>query len=190
MADREDLERLVRSNPGQATLEEYELFLNTIRTCAPCNLLVFGVGRDSPLWIEANEGGRTDFLEHEPEWVRETRRRIPGIRIHQVGYRTRRTQWKKLLHRRDLLFMEDLPNRVLSRRWDVIFVDSPQGHRRKQPGRMKSIYTASVLARRSGDAHVLVHDCDRRVERAYADAYLGGDHLVRQVATLRHYRFS
>ena len=72
--------------------------------------------------------------------------------------------------------------------WKVIFVDSPQGGSSKRPGRMKSIYTASVLARRSTDVHVLVHDSTRPVEAAYSDRYLGPERLVEQVDGLRHYR--
>jgi len=53
---------------------------------------------------------------------------------------------------------------------------------------MKSIYTASVLARRSTDVDVLVHDCDRPVESTYAARYLGPERLVEQIDSLRHYR--
>lgn len=185
-ADR-DLRALVDDNPGQGTLAEYRHFRNTIRNRAPCNLLVFGVGKDSRFWLEANVGGTTVFVEHEAEWIRMTRENVPGVDVVQVSYDTRRTQWKALLERRDVLFMEDLPNRILSTDWDVIFVDSPQGGSSKRPGRMKSIYTASVLARRSTDVHVLVHDCDRPVEATYADRYLGPERLVTQVDRLRHY---
>lgn len=182
-----DLRELVEANPGQGSFEEYRHLRNTIRGVAPCNLLVFGVGRDSGYWIEANAGGRTVFVEHEPAWIRATREHLPGVDVVQVAYDTRRTQWKALMERRDRLFMEDLPNRILSTNWDVIFVDSPQGGSRKRPGRMKSIYTASVLARRSTDVHVLVHDCHRKVEAAYARRYLGPERLVEQVDGLRHY---
>lgn len=184
----DDLRELVESNPGQATFDEYRLLRDTIRAAAPCNLLVFGVGKDSNFWLEANEGGTTVFIEHEPEWIRMTREFVPGIDIVQVSYDTRRPQWKSLMERRDRLFMTDLPNRVLDENWDVLFVDSPQGGSRKRPGRMKSIYTASVLARRSTDVSVLVHDCHRPVEAAYADRYLGPERTVEQVDSLRHFR--
>jgi glucuronoxylan 4-O-methyltransferase len=185
--DDDDLRELVSSNPGQGSVDEYRALRETIRSRAPCNLLVFGVGKDSRFWLEANAGGRTVFVEHEPAWIARTREVLPGIVIHQVGYGTRRTQWKRLLDRQDRLFMEDLPNSVLACDWDVIFVDSPQGGSRKRPGRMMSIYTAGVLARRSTDVDVLVHDCDRDVERAYSDRFLGPECLVRQIDTLRHF---
>lgn len=183
----EDLRQLVAENPGQGSFEEYKHLRDTIKAHAPCELLIFGVGKDSKLWVDANPGGNTVFVEHEPEWINKTREQIPGVVIHQVTYATRRPQWKKLLHRQDKLFMEDLPNEVLANNWDVIFVDSPQGGTKKRPGRMKSIYTASVLAKRSTDVQVLVHDCNRQVERVYSDTYLGPERMVTQIRTLRHY---
>ena len=181
------LREFVEENQGQGSYEEYRYIHDLIAARCPCSLLVFGVGKDSILWIEANSGGRTAFIEHEPEWIAETYRRLPGAEIHQVVYGTRRPQWKRLLERRDLLFMEDLNNDVLATAWDIIFVDSPQGGHKGRPGRMKSIYTASVLARRSPQVDVLLHDCDREVERAYGDRYFGPHLLVRQIRTLRHY---
>ena len=182
------LQTLVDSNPGQGTLAEYAMLDRAIRSAAPCRLLVFGVGKDSAYWLAANADGQTVFVEHEPAWIAMTRELLPGVDVVQVSYDTRRTQWKALLERRDLLFMEDLPDRILAEDWDVIFVDSPQGGSRKRPGRMKSVYTASVLARRSTDVHVLVHDCDRPVEAAYSDRYFGPERLVEQVDGMRHYR--
>lgn len=185
--DDEDLRELVRSNPGQGSFEEYQYLRELIRRKAPCNLLVFGVGRDSKFWLDANPGGRTEFVEHEPEWIQRTREALPGVTVHQVTYDTVRTQWRRLLRRQDRLFMEDLPNTVLATAWDVIFVDSPQGGSRRRPGRMKSIYTAAVLARRGTDVDVLVHDCDRPVEQAYSDRFLGPERMQRQIRTLRHF---
>ena len=84
--------------------------------------------------------------------------------------------------------MDDLPDEVLSLAWDVILVDAPQGFRHSTPGRMKSIYTAAVLGRRATDVEVLVHDCDRTVERVYSDRFLGPDRMLSQIDRLRHYR--
>ncbi|MFW6200769.1 MAG: hypothetical protein ACOC8K_09350 [Gemmatimonadota bacterium] len=189
MIERDDLEKLVRRNPGQGTVDEYARIVEVVRKRVPGKVLVFGVGRDSEIWIRANEGGETVFLENEAEWIRMAREKNPGARIHQVEYDTRRFLWRWYLHREERLFMNDLPGEVLHTDWDVIFVDSPQGQSWKRPGRMKSIYTAGRLARTSaGEVDVLIHDCDRTVERVYSDTYLGDRYLVARVDRLRHYR--
>jgi hypothetical protein len=84
----------------------------------------------------------------------------------------------------------DLPVEVGSRRWDVILVDGPTGHKDGQPGRMKSIYAASTLVAPGGC--VFVHDCERPAEQAFASRYLGDDRLYIEAkgrAMLRGYAF-
>lgn len=184
----DDLRELVANNPGQGTFEEYRLLRTRLRAKAPGTVLIFGTGRDSRYWIEANAGGRTVFLEHESEWIGIAREKTPGIEIVQVSYDTKRTQWKKLIDRRDRLFMYGLPDWILAENWDLILVDSPQGGSSARPGRMQSIYTASVLARRSTDVDVLVHDCHRPVEATYADRFLGAERMVEQAGSMRYYR--
>lgn len=183
----DDLRELVRHNSGQGTFEEYAYLLDTIRAHAPAKLLIFGVGKDSVLWHRANAGGRTVFVEHEAEWLARTREQIPDGELVQVRYGFKRWQWRFLLPVPALLFMKDLPASIVNESWDIIFVDSPQGGNWKRPGRMTSLYTASVLARRPGKTELLAHDCDRRVEQAYCDRYLGAQKLQKQVRTLRHY---
>jgi uncharacterized protein (TIGR01627 family) len=183
------LRTLVAGNPGQGTFEEYRYLREVIRAKAPCRLLVFGVGKDSALWIAANEGGTTEFVEHEREWIAATRDAVPGVVVHEVHYETRRKHWKKALDRPEALLMTDLPKPVLDGPWDILYVDSPQGGNDRRPGRMKSIYTAARIAERCpADVDVLLHDCDREVERVYGDRFLGAERLVEQVGRTRHYR--
>ncbi len=179
---------LVESNPGQASFEEYQLVHELISAKAPCNVLVFGVGRDTALWLGANAGGHTVFLENVSKWAAYARAHMPGIVVHDVRYRTLRALWQ--LHRRTgrLLYMRDLPPDIQSTQWDVVLVDSPKGNHWYRPGRMKSIYTASVLGRRGG-VDVLVHDCDRPVERQASDQFLSAYELVSELRRMRHYRF-
>lgn len=183
----EAIRALVRDNPGQATYEEYKLVHEVVTARAPCNVLIFGVGRDSTLWMDANGGGRTVFLEDVAEWAAFARREVPGITVHDVRYGTLRVLWHVLKHFEKRLWMDDLPEDIEETRWDVILVDAPRGTRWYRPGRMKSIYTASVLARRSG-GDVFVHDCHRSVERQASDRFLGGQRLVAQAGSMRHYR--
>lgn len=191
----EAIRALVRENPGQATYEEYKLVYDVLVERAPCNLLVFGVGRDSSLWLDANEGGRSVFLEDVAEWAAFARDAVPGIEVYDVRYGTLRVLWPVLKHFEERLGMDELPADIGEVDWGVILVDAPRGTRWYRPGRMKSIYMASVLGGRegatdesSGGADVFVHDCHRRVEREASDRFLGADRLVAQAGSMRHYR--
>lgn len=191
----EEIRELVRANPGQATYEEYKLVFDVVTRRAPCNFLIFGVGRDSTLWVGANPGGRTAFLEDVADWASLARETVPGIEVHDVRYGTLRALWPIYRHFEDRLWMDELPGDVETTAWDIVLVDAPRGTRWYRPGRMKSIYTAAVLGRRrgagepvDGRADVFVHDCHRRVEREAADRYLGTDRLVAEAGSMRHYR--
>lgn len=181
---------LVASNPGQATVEEYTIVYRVLAARVPCRMLVFGVGRDTPLWLDVNRGGTTVFLENVKQWADFSRQASPEATVYDVSYGwTRRFMWPLLKRMSpDALLMRDLPPDVLETPWDVILVDAPRGTNWKAPGRMKSVYTASVLAAKSG-ADVFVHDCHRAVERETADHFLGPKRFVAQAGSMRHYRF-
>jgi hypothetical protein len=82
-----------------------------------------------------------------------------------------------------------LTNDVEREEWDIILVDAPAGDGDETTGRMKSIFLASRLIRRSGD--VFVHDCDREVEDVYCNKFLRKENLKMEyrdpVGLLRHY---
>lgn len=182
---------LVAKNPGQATVEEYSLVYRTLAQKVPCRLLVFGVGRDTPLWLDVNRGGITVFLEDVKKWADFAREASPGSTVYCVKYGlTRRFMWP-LLKRlpADRLQLRGLPEEVRNTDWDVILVDAPRGTNWKSPGRMKSVYTAAVLAAKSC-ADVFVHDCHRKVERECADLFLCPSRFVAQAGSMRHYRFT
>lgn len=181
---------LVASNPGQATVEEYTLVYRTLAQKVPCKLLVFGVGRDTPLWLDVNRGGTTVFLENVKRWADFSRQASPEATVYDVDYGwTRRFMWPLLKRMSpDALMMRDLPRDVRDTAWDVILVDAPRGTNWKAPGRMKSVYTAAALAAKSG-ADVFVHDCHRAVERDCTDHFLGPARFVAQAGSMRHYRF-
>lgn len=178
---------LVERNPDQCSVVEYTQILGAIRERAPCRVLVFGAGRDTPIWTDANRGGTTVFLESIPKWIEHTRTEVPDAEVVRVDYDTRRFQWRWLLGRPERLMM-DLPAEIRETAWDVVFVDAPKGKSWRSPGRMQSIYTASVLAKPAG-GDVIVHDCNRMVERTYCDVHLADADLVAAVGNLRHYRY-
>jgi glucuronoxylan 4-O-methyltransferase len=81
-----------------------------------------------------------------------------------------------------------LPAGLAETAWDTIFVDGPAGFDDDSPGRMKSICTAAALARRHGRGEVIVHDCDREVERRCCDRFFFAAELVTAFDRTRHYR--
>lgn len=169
----------------QLTATEMARVAARVRERRPCRFLVFGVGNDSVFWQLLNRGGRTVFLEDDDEWLRRVGAELPGIEAYGVEYVRQRRQWRELLDSPDRLRM-DLPREIAADAWDVILVDGPRGYEDAHPGRMQSIYAASLLVARSG--RVFVHDCDRPVESQYCDRYLKAENLVAEVLKLREYR--
>lgn len=183
-----DIRNLVASNPNQLTFEEYLLIAQTVLKKAPCNLLVFGVGKDSKLWMNANKGGKTYFLEDNSYWTKIIQSRIPDIKIFPIRYKTQLKNWQRMLNNPNRIVLKvPLPKEIEDVKWDVIFVDGPIGHRPYSPGRMRSIYMASVLAKKNHHVDVFVHDCDRIVENIYSREFLRDRNLKQEIARLRHY---
>lgn len=181
------LVRLMReTNRIRLSAEEIFYIAGVIKKKAPCRLLVFGTGNDSCFWMRLNRGGKTVFIEDDPAWLNRIRKQNPSCSAYLVEYGTRRTQWPDLIEAPERLQME-LPEDVRGLHYDCILVDGPHGCEDANPGRMRSIFEASRLAGAHGD--VFVHDCDREVERAYCDRYLGHGILKREIIQLRHYSF-
>lgn len=161
---------LVRRNPGQMDEQEYTRVADELEARGPCAMLVFGVGNDTELWMMANAGGRTVFLEHDARWVEKAKERTQAD-IRKVKYSSRIGEAMSMIGCSDLLAM-DLPEDVRGLRWDIVLVDAPPGaggggvH-----GRGQSIYEASRLV--APDGCVFVHDMHRMIERDYAKWYLG-----------------
>ncbi len=180
----------------QLKSEELLLIAKAILKYPVCNFLVFGLGYDSPLWLEINKGGRTVFLEDNREWFDRITGSYPDLEAYFVTFPTKITQWQDLLDKPNELEIP-LPVQVTNIHWDVILVDAPSGaycdyylkYGTEPPGRMISIYMASKLIKSDGD--VFVHDCHRIVEKVYADHYLFDKNFVKQIGKktiLRHYK--
>lgn len=192
--------RLIQDKYPGIQLETREILLvaKTIAEFPACNFLVFGMGNDTPLWMELNKGGRTVFLEDSREWYDTIISEYPGVEGYLVSYATKISEWESLLDDSDRLSIA-LPEQIASTGWDIILVDGPSGdvpsfskrHGTEPPGRMSSIYMSSKLVKNNG--YVFVHDCHRIVERVYADRFLFDKNLVAQTSTgrkLRKYKIS
>uniref|UniRef100_J3M225 Uncharacterized protein n=2 Tax=Oryza brachyantha TaxID=4533 RepID=J3M225_ORYBR len=172
-----------------------------LRARGPSNLLVFGLGAESPLWLALNHGGRTVFLEENEFYVKYLEPRHPGLEAYDVSYTTKVRDFRDLLEAarasraaecrpiQNLLFSEcrlainDLPNDLYDVAWDIILVDGPSGWNPTSPGRMPSIFTTAVLARTGataakGPTDVLVHDFQFEVEQILSKEFLCDENRV------------
>jgi hypothetical protein len=190
-----DLFRVIRlrNKHGGIQLRPAELIkvFHSIRKFDQCRLLIFGLGNDSPFWVDANSRGRTVFLEDYKPWYDKITARFPAIEAYPVSYPCNITQWREVLEQPERLEVQ-LPSAVSDTPWDVILVDGPRGHQFNEeiPGRMSSIYMSSKLAGKGG--YIFVHDAERNVEKAFSARYLGGaDHVekVRGRAFMLIHRF-
>jgi hypothetical protein len=175
---------------------EIVAIVKEIRSRPACSLLIFGAGNDSVVWEGANRGGKTVIIESDPRWLEKTKNKLTSASIVRAEYSTFLSEWKLLLNLPQRLRLE-LPDAVVSHKWDVIIVDGPAGYEeykkytgKEAPGRMQSIYMASQLVAPGGI--VFVHDSERSVEREYAAHYLGSERVsvtVKGRALLQGYGF-
>ncbi|KAF3944485.1 hypothetical protein ACB098_03G119800 [Castanea mollissima] len=192
----------------QQSLGEVTVSYDVLKTRAPCNFLVFGLGHDSLMWTALNPSGKTVFLEEDPKWFQTVLKDSPYLKAHTVKYRTQLSQADNLLssyrserlcspseaylrgNTRCRLALENLPDEVYETEWDLIMIDAPRGYFAEAPGRMGAIFSAAVMARNrkgSGVTHVFLHDVDRKVEKAFAEEFLCRKYLVKAVGRLWHF---
>uniref|UniRef100_A0A0D3F0Y9 Uncharacterized protein n=1 Tax=Oryza barthii TaxID=65489 RepID=A0A0D3F0Y9_9ORYZ len=176
--------------------EDVRAIASVLRRRAPCRLLVFGLGAETPLWRALNHGGRTVFLDENPFYVAHMEGALPGLEAYDVSYfpdlldAARAAQSADCRPVQNLLFSDcrlainDLPNQLYDVSWDVILVDGPSGFTEGSPGRMSAIFSAAVMARTKGsETEVLVHDYQREVEIACAREFLCPENRVEATAT-------
>jgi len=145
------------------------------------NLLVWGLGNDSPFWNYVTTG-RVAFIEDDiPEakagtlWYDVITRKYPFLEAYKVKYHTDNEksfqQYITSPERWPELRLKDLPNSIREEHWDVIIVDAPLGCCNAGPGRYQSIYESWRMA--TNKTHVFVDDYERKVEREFSQAVLG-----------------
>lgn len=181
-----EIEKLVKENPGQLSKKEYLEVAKVVLMNKPCNLLIFGLGKDSTFWHELNSSGKTIFIEDNPWWYQNIINQAPYLNVILTDYGTKLKDAQTLLNNPEQLQLS-LPSSIFETGWDVIFVDGPNGYDNNTPGRMKSIYMSTILALKSKKTHVLVHDCNREIEKLYCDHFLRDENLVCSTEKLRQY---
>ncbi|CAD5328970.1 unnamed protein product [Arabidopsis thaliana] len=210
-----DSSQQLRANEGPTALTEKELKLlsDTVTRRSPCNILVFGFAPQYLMLSSINTRGITVILEDEPAKimipkaeVNPNNTRIYSLKYHQMEVRN---AYNLLQHARAnpacapnmnnqhqgssdcKLELRDLPQQVHNTKWDVIVVDGPRGDDLETPGRMGSIYTAAVLARKGSSnstTDVFVHDVHRTAEKWLSWEFLCQENLVSAKGTFWKFR--
>lgn len=189
--DAKYIEALVANNPDQMRVAEYRLIAETIASKSPCNVLVFGVGNDSELWVLSNAGGTTLFVEDCQDWIDHVRMRFPqhSLQVYRHEYATRVREVSNLFWPGKKATTVPAPLREVV--WDVIIVDGPMGHRKDDPGRVQPIAWAGQLARTSPRSiDIFVHDIHRPTEYLACSRFLGAGRQVGQIEHLGYFRFA
>jgi glycosyltransferase involved in cell wall biosynthesis len=165
---------IAEANSMDVQLKPEELFpiIRAILEIPDCRLLIFGCGNDSRLWELVNEGSTTVILEDKQEWIEKIHPRLFEATIHHVDYGPRVGDSSGMLDVDEDLLLP-LPDSVRLRSWDIVIVNGPAGYDAELPRCARSIFTASRLVAPGGT--VFVHDCDRPLQLAIADRYLGAE---------------
>ena len=166
------IQNMKKQNKGLMSKKQYLAVAKKLSEASPCNLLVFGLGEDSYLWNEINNGGVTFFLEDSADWI--SKINDGSLMVRHIKYNTEVSKHLEMGFDEEKLEL-DLPDEVQNLEYDFIIVDAPLGHQPprpyKGPGRMSSIYTASKLLKFGGTA--VIDDMGRPVEEKYAFHYFG-----------------
>ncbi|KAL3644792.1 hypothetical protein CASFOL_009972 [Castilleja foliolosa] len=170
------------STCNSLTQKEMHFLSKLISRSSPCNLLIFGL-KNHYSRIASLNGGLTIFLDDikyntvasEAYRLLQDARQNPHCKVYQESKKCN-------------LALTNLPREVRDTMWDVVIVDGPSGDGPDSPGRMASIYTASVLARRGNKTHVIVHDVDRMIEKWFSWEFLCQENLVSSKGRFWHFQ--
>jgi glucuronoxylan 4-O-methyltransferase len=186
--------------------KEFKVLTKLISLKSPCNILIFGFQPQFLILSSMNEGGNTVFLvDNHDRTTNKITTNFNNTQIYNFNYNVPTKEAYKLLkHARNnhacgpnprylqtskcKLALKNLPAIVYEKNWDVIVVDGPSGDLPESPGRMESIYTASVLARGGNGSDVIVHDVDRMVEKWFSWEFLCDENLLYSKGKLWHFR--
>jgi len=188
------------------TEKEFKVLSDLIALKSPCNLLIFGFQPQYLILSSMNAAGSTIFLDEDPDKISKVRKISNNTQIYKLEYNMPAKAGYKLLKNARLnpatcvpnprflqkskckLALKNLPSQVYEKKWDVMVVDGPNGDSPESPGRMGSIYTASVLARSGNTSDVVVHDVDRMIEKWFSWEFLCDGNLLYSKGKLWHFR--
>lgn len=135
-----------------------------------CNMLVFGLGKDSVIYDTVNKG-YTLFIETNQAWI-DLNEKIKN----KILYTFPTTVQDSLPINKDYLSKFDMPDFIKKTKWDIILIDAPPGDRLAAPGRALPIYWSSQIAKKYCTT-VFIDDCCRDLEKEYCDEFFSEIHF-------------
>tara|TARA_B100001989_G_C24551857_1_gene475858 strand:+ start:35650 stop:41955 length:6306 start_codon:yes stop_codon:yes gene_type:complete len=135
-----------------------------------CNMLVFGLGKDSIIYDTVNKG-YTLFLETNQAWI-DLNQNIKN----KILYTFQTTVKDSLPINKEYLNKFDIPDFIVKTKWDIILVDAPPGDRVEAPGRALPIYWSSQIAKKH-QTTIFIDDCCRDLEKKYCDRFFPEIHF-------------
>ena len=167
---REQLRDLCRPycSPHQMSLHEYVEITHVINQRSPCNVLIYGLGNDSDLYMKINPEGNNIFVETDREWIQKASKKVP---VDNIIHHVFQTSVKQSLENK-CTSTYILSNYLHLYDWNVIIVDGPRGWRNDMMGREIPIRESSyILKNINSSVDVFVHDVDRPLEKMACDIY-------------------
>ena len=189
-------ELIAKVGQTQMAREHYVEIANTILSKPDVNILVYGTGHDSKLWIECarSVNSKVTFLEPSERWADVARQTFPDANVLGVEYYTKASEWMDLFEQFEdtynrmrlefiacdsfqLPLLESFPKMlkvddgfdIRDKEYSIVIVDSPVG---AVNGRMTSIVHALGVASMSEDCVVYVHDAQRQIEAFYINKFM------------------
>jgi len=155
----------------QLSPAKIELIAGAIFNRSPgCNLLVFGLGNDSPLWHNLNESGTTLFVENSSEWIESTLQRYPYLKVIKNTYEGCTVRRSLRSPATAIRRAGKAPDELSATPWDVIIIDAPGGNRPHHPGRAWPIAWTTHIS--STATHIFVDDYNRELEQSFSNFLL------------------
>ena len=185
---RDDINTMVNDNGGQMSFEQYDYIYKLVNSMKGCNFLIFGLGKDSDLWIKSNENGKTVFLEDDDEWINICRD-INGMDVRTVEYTNTGYDADRLLNEYDSgtnnLKLE-LDEDIRETKWDIIIVDGPACYGFDKPCRMKSIYESYNISKLNNDkADIFVHDVGKHIVKTYTNYFFKNHKTINTIGNCK-----
>lgn len=137
------------------------------------NVLIFGVGHDSPMWQQINCNGRTVFVEDDMEWIKTISGIFPALEIYHIQYQSSVREHDFFLENPQSI---NINTSVDAECFDLILIDGPKGFSFDNPGRMIPAYYSNQKALGcSSTTVVFLHDMERHAEQDIADKIFSVD---------------